>query len=137
MKAPKVKLRRGENNYNNDALNLNNINLKQLNADSRLLISRNILKSRISIIVQSILKDTGMSIINNVNRIVDNEINLKYFINKPGSETVLMTMIFNELYRLTLEATLITDIDYANYLNASYSTIENIVDEVIDILNCI
>lgn len=100
-------------------------------------VCKNLLKTEVARLIQPILKGTGLSNLEITNILIDDiDLGVYKSINNTSSNIVLIKLVFNALYRIAIEATSITNKDYAEYLNSIYDEVVEICDNIVYLLNC-
>jgi hypothetical protein len=116
----------GSNNWNNDDLNSSDPTVK-------LLAVKSAIKVDLTRLLQPVLTGTGIDTYNICDRIIDN-LHLDENLLTRIKGSILRSMIFNEVYRVCIQASAITGKDYADYLNNQY-IIDDIAEKIIALFN--
>ena len=102
----------------------NSEDLKCSDPTIKLLAVKSAVKVDLTKLLQPVLTNTGFDTYSICDRIVNN-LCLDEAVTTRIKQSILRSMIFNEVYRICLQASAITGKDYADYLNSQY-----IVDDI-------
>ncbi len=110
--------------------------LKDCETQSKINICKSLLKIEVTRLIEPIIHETELSNFEITNKLID-DIELLAFVN---SKYVLTNPLLNKLvngylYRIAVEASSITNKDYAKYLNSIYNEVVCICNNIVQLLN--
>lgn len=110
--------------------------VKDCDIQSKIDICKSLLKIEITRLIEPILYKTELSNFEITNKLID-DIDLLAFVNFKYKTTnpLLNRLVNGSLYRIAIEASSITDKDYAHYLNSISDEVASICDSIIQLLN--
>lgn len=131
----KVTLVRGGSILNSEYHNYIDI-VKEQETNSKINICKSLLKIELTRFVTDILRGTELSIFDFTNKIID-DIDLSAFISMGYVKTnpLLTKIVHGNLYRVSVEASIVIRNDYSEYLNSIYNEVNSICNNIVQILN--